>query len=471
MLRTRHTRATIASATVTKPGIVETLAELLTLARSGAMRLRLTSSRRQSYLDVRFAKAMARERFEDWLTDGAPAVFVRRLLTARFQDAVYAYQVGLEGDETETEILIREATEEEAPPADFHLRVYGFDARDVAAWSCIDSDVLLTETILGSRAAPTSLRVTLERTGSVVEVSRQWAGAVATASMQDACSVFPLDVQFSAGEHTAEAHALLGETGNSVGRWTGEGRLAGSEAAELHRVVEEVIDARVSLRLRRKIKVFVEVETPSLSLDPLGFAARQHSAVIKAALGAAVSRALDSSATFAAWCDGLELMLQAREASGLARRKVAARAARAVVLKKGNCRLFREPQNEQEVVLLCVAAMQHKLLPVFDLLDYDTHQGVDAVARVQLLKQHVVDEDATVEFKYRLEQFLDDRHPIDLVDLVVCWSVNRKLIERAGWMLVGSPEPWRFVLRRPKSDKSVQVVVLSLFQEIAIVSD
>jgi hypothetical protein len=86
---------------------------------------------------------------------------------------------------------------------------------------------------------------------------------------------------------------------------------------------------------------------------------------------------------------------------------------------------LREPRNEQELFYLYAQLSARFEVPAF-ILEYNTHEGVDAVGRVSVPKLLPGGSGyARIEFKYEVESGYPIGHYFDAIDLIICWSVGK----------------------------------------------
>ncbi|MDB4184079.1 hypothetical protein N9751_00890 [Alphaproteobacteria bacterium] len=91
------------------------------------------------------------------------------------------------------------------------------------------------------------------------------------------------------------------------------------------------------------------------------------------------------------------------------------------------------PSNEQELVLMvCILSAKNLFFSKFDFIDYYTSKGIDAIADIKLQEGHPTSTSAIVEFKLDLENFIDGRHPINLVEYVIAWKVNSRKFKNSN---------------------------------------
>lgn len=129
----------------------------------------------------------------------------------------------------------------------------------------------------------------------------------------------------------------------------------------------------------------------------------------------------------------------------------------------GTRQVFRVPRSEQETIAVFakLEAMEATPLHYINIIEMSPN-GIDAIADVQVFGHEPVTKFALIEFEPRFSQFVTHRHPVDHVDLIVCWEVDGKWKER----LEKTGHPWLFVYQ--VGDRRVRVISLSGFPGIRI---
>ena len=103
--------------------------------------------------------------------------------------------------------------------------------------------------------------------------------------------------------------------------------------------------------------------------------------------------------------------------------------------------LQAEPTCENEVVVLLAKLEALNGIPFhqFQLVEYG-RRGIDALAHFQVLAEDVPVTLGAVEIEYVFENFLSHRHPIEQVNLIVCWdfrnrtTTDPRLSQRSPWL-------------------------------------
>jgi len=135
-------------------------------------------------------------------------------------------------------------------------------------------------------------------------------------------------------------------------------------------------------------------------------------------------------------------------------------------------RTILAPKQEAGVysVFLILSILEPDLFP-FEVLDYDTHQGIDIVAQPRGDTPMTETKLRYVEFKYRLSAGFN--HTFDNLHSIVCWELgrqvdeevqdaaqNRRTLQKAP---PGDGEPTKYFLDDPKSPRKIEVLLLPLF--------
>ena len=104
--------------------------------------------------------------------------------------------------------------------------------------------------------------------------------------------------------------------------------------------------------------------------------------------------------------------------------------------------LQTEPSCENEVLVLLGKLEVLGAIPFhqFQLVEYTAKRGIDALARFQIRPEDVPVALGAVEVEYRFENFLAHRHPVEQVNLVICWDFrsgtagDERLSPRSPWL-------------------------------------
>lgn len=132
-----------------------------------------------------------------------------------------------------------------------------------------------------------------------------------------------------------------------------------------------------------------------------------------------------------------------------------------------------EPNNEQEVVLLFTKldTLDNTIFP-FSLLDYDTHNGLDALGK---MKQVSLTDSSIkyIEFKNILDN--DFNHSFDFLHSIVCWDIKNMhdginitdLSGKSRTLEISYPqtkgEYTRYFLNSRVADKKIEIFVLKTY--------
>ena len=131
--------------------------------------------------------------------------------------------------------------------------------------------------------------------------------------------------------------------------------------------------------------------------------------------------------------------------------------------------LIKVPENEQEVVLLTSILASKKLYFInFEFLDYLTAKGIDSIINFKIFEGDKSFEAAVVEFKLKLESFTDERHPINLIDLVIAWDLNPKKFSEKPFVLEKTTKRGLYFLESKKSHHKTMALVLREIDGIII---
>lgn len=121
---------------------------------------------------------------------------------------------------------------------------------------------------------------------------------------------------------------------------------------------------------------------------------------------------------------------------------------------------FKVPCNEYETVILFSGLLGAKQSPFyqFEILDYSSSEGIDAICSYKIEKDDVLKKDVAVEFEFKLSNFFKHRHPPQHVELIICWKIDVMQSE-----LTETGYPWLFKMDyKNKSLYIVEIEALNL---------
>ena len=127
--------------------------------------------------------------------------------------------------------------------------------------------------------------------------------------------------------------------------------------------------------------------------------------------------------------------------------------------------IFKEPNNEQETVLLFIklASLNETPLTHVNVLEYSTSEGIDAIANIQLDSSSPIEKDCLVEFEPTFGQFISHRHPPKHVDYIICWKIEKHL-KRS--LTVNND--WLYSFNLENYPKKVKVIEISKFNNLKV---
>jgi hypothetical protein len=85
-----------------------------------------------------------------------------------------------------------------------------------------------------------------------------------------------------------------------------------------------------------------------------------------------------------------------------------------------------QPVNEHEVLILAgkLETALAKHFSEFLILEHTAQIDIDGMMRIRMGVGERLEDPATVEFEYLLENFFEHRHPIRITQYIICWSVG-----------------------------------------------
>lgn len=129
----------------------------------------------------------------------------------------------------------------------------------------------------------------------------------------------------------------------------------------------------------------------------------------------------------------------------------------------GNRLMFQVPKSEQETVILFakLEAIGATPLHYIKLLEMSP-SGIDSIADIQVFQHEPVTKYGLIEFEPRFSQFVAHGHPVDHVDLIVCWEVDGIWKDKLG----KTKYPWLFTYKG--QGREVRAISLSGFPDVRI---
>ena len=201
---------------------------------------------------------------------------------------------------------------------------------------------------------------------------------------------------------------------------------------------------------------FVEIRDGALMADY--WSARRPTRSMRDTLQAVETAlaALERQPVYRSYLRGLRRSEKRRAAFALTRRQQ--RTATAQWVAYNGQPLQAAPSCENEVVVLLSKLEILGGVPFhhFELVEYTAKKGIDALANFQISPEEVPTVLGAVEVEFYFESFLLHRHPIEQVNLVVCWDFK---VDNTGDERLTSRRPWLYAFR--DGDYGFPVLVLS----------
>ena len=193
--------------------------------------------------------------------------------------------------------------------------------------------------------------------------------------------------------------------------------------------INKIIKSNLKPRLINQFKFFLEINTSDSEFSNYnGYLSTKNISFIEKSLKTYLWQC-NTNKDYELFLDRVQESFIDKEDKILVKRKTLAETKKDVYFKNLSKKnfLIKVPENEQEVVILTSILASKKLFFLeFAFLDYMTAKGIDSIANFKIAEGWKTHRNAVVEFKLKLESFTDERHPINLVDLVIAWSVNKK---------------------------------------------
>ena len=236
--------------------------------------------------------------------------------------------------------------------------------------------------------------------------------------------------------------------------------------------VQKLIRQNLTPRLTNYARFFLEIDTNQTTFSNYyGYISDIEFSNIKELLLKFINKII-SDKNYQKFLDKIQKTYIDQEDKDLKKRKVKASIRRNVYFVESNNKknfLIKVPENEQEVVLLTSILASKKLYFInFEFLDYLTAKGIDSIINFKIFEGDKSFEAAVVEFKLKLESFTDERHPINLIDLVIAWDLNPKKFSEKPFVLEKTTKRGLYFLESKKSHHKTMALVLREIDGIII---
>ena len=152
------------------------------------------------------------------------------------------------------------------------------------------------------------------------------------------------------------------------------------------------------------------------------------------------------------------------------KRKLSAKANQDLYIKIGrqSQKLCKKPNNEQDLVLVTALLSQKDFFKKFEFMDYKTAKGIDCLANYKIFQESPTVLNGVVEFKYKLESFTEGRHPINLINLVIAWDVNKHNFKDTRFKLKETNRSGCYNIENIDNGLSTLALALKEFKNILI---
>lgn len=154
--------------------------------------------------------------------------------------------------------------------------------------------------------------------------------------------------------------------------------------------------------------------------------------------------ALERQPVYRSYLRGLRQREKQRAALALTRRQQRTATARWVAYNGRPLQAAPSCENEVVVLLSKLEILGGVPFHHFQLVEYTAKKGIDALANFQIRPEDVPTVLGAVEVEFYFESFLLHRHPIEQVNLVVCWDFK---VDNKGDERLTCTHPWLYALR------------------------
>ena len=354
----------------------------------------------------------------------------------------------------------------------------GIEPSDVMEWQAINKVELSIRTVLGNRINP-RLLLELSHTGKPREFGHQWQYNIFSSSFEGKKDIFLkiFSKEFRLSSETrlvrAACSLLYGSNHHTIRLYDSFGVFDPSMFF-LNDAIGDEINRISPPRVQGKLASYFELDvTNNSSTGPLRELSNTFGEDLDLELPIFFD-ALSNWSEFQEFIHQCEIRrIEEEEVKIKIRKARTTTNLRVFLIKdKREIPLYRVPRNEQDVVLLTSMLIQYDTFPTFEFKDYETHQGIDSIVRIRLTNKEATDDDSIVEFKYRLEDFLNDIHPLSLVDVIIAWDYDEYRLNQSRYVLSKPIDGKNWLRRLESQDGSMaKVVILKYIDNLVVKTD
>src|SRR3990172_3703157 len=339
-------------------------------ATSTEIKCELLSANDRSLLKIDFVPPLAENEFQMLVTNADPALFARGNLTYVLADSIAVQADGTfihPGDPKSLELPVNHVSlPDDIGTISGSLLIHAVDPTDVVTWETIEEYQLLEKTALGNRRSP---RVNLElvHVGQPRRIEPVWelTKFLEAHSIDDDLTIRPAfkrEMELPTTNMTARvAFGIAFGSNNRRIRIYDSNRVYLDLQEPVRLLMNSNLNKILPPRLINRSASYLEIDfSEGLEVGPLGELPSHLVKDVRGGLGSFFSE-LEQWHEFKQLLDRADRWAIAEEGMRLQQRKERARWSRSVHLAKDGkeIRLYREPQNEQDVVLLTSMLAQH----------------------------------------------------------------------------------------------------------------
>lgn len=180
-------------------------------------------------------------------------------------------------------------------------------------------------------------------------------------------------------------------------------------------------------RIKNSLRMFMEVDISGLKLSDYeeNLSKKQKSKIFEDNIKTLMTKILKSE-KFQKYIEKVEEHFIQQEDMSLQERikKINSRP----TILYNNQFLYKVPVDEQNVIALSMLLSRLKVFDTFEFLNFSS-RGIDSIANFKIDQSSQTQKNQVVEFKYVMESFKDERHPINLVNYIICWKMNKERLQ------------------------------------------
>lgn len=191
--------------------------------------------------------------------------------------------------------------------------------------------------------------------------------------------------------------------------------------------ISNLIKSFLKYRIKGSLRMFMEVDISGLKLSDYeeNLSKKQKSKIYEDNIKRSMTKILESD-KFQKYIDNVEEHFIKQEDKRLQERINKVNSRQSILYNKQF--LYKVPVDEQNVIALSMLLSRLKVFDKFEFLDFSSI-GIDTIANIKIDQSSQTQINQVVEFKYLMESFRDERHPINLVNYIICWKMNKDRLQ------------------------------------------